>query len=239
MSDNEEKTGNSASQEQIPIYVKVSVKTRDIIDHYKKEGKTISYIIEEAIKRYASFKSLSPDIVAMLNKHIETYGNERTVLEKAIKLLDAEEDLRNSEDIDLWCKARDELKMMLIGKTTFSQMLEAAEAPEQSLDKPMKKNIALDVILWYVKKPLNQVDLEEILAAIRRIWIMANYFYSIDVEGGPNEFHLIFKHHQNRRYSNYWLGYFKEMFRSQDLSFKCDVEGQALDETLSLTIRKT
>ncbi|MBY8981567.1 MAG: hypothetical protein KGD57_01345 [Candidatus Lokiarchaeota archaeon] len=231
----EEKQGADTS----PIYVKVSSETREIINKYKDEGKTISYIIAEAIEIYNNIKSLSPEIAGTIEKYKEKYGNETKLIENAIRLLDKQENLERSEDIDLWCRARDELQMMLIGKTTFNQLLTAAESPEESLDKPMKRNIALGVILWVTGKPINDLSLDEIINAIKKMWIVANYFYFIDIRKIANdEYHVIFKHHENKRYSNYWLGYYKEFFLSDELPFKCHVEGQALDETLSLTIKK-
>lgn len=48
---------------------------------------------------------------------------------------------------------------------------------------------------------------------------------------------MLFRHRQNKRYSAYWLGYFTELFKSQEIAFKYEVEGQAFDETLSLTVK--
>ncbi|MBY9007245.1 MAG: hypothetical protein KGD63_10860 [Candidatus Lokiarchaeota archaeon] len=225
--------------ETSPIYVKVSNETREIIDKYKDEGKTISYIIGESIELYNNIKSLSPEIVGIIEKYKNKYETETKLFESAIRLLDKRENLERSEDIDLWCRARDELQMMLIGKTTFNQLLSAAESPEESLDKPMKRNIALGVILWVTGKPINVLSLEEIIYAIKKMWIVANYFYFVDIKKlASDEYHVVCKHHENKRYSNYWLGYFKELFLSEELPFKCIVEGQAFDETLSLTIKK-
>ncbi|MBN1213858.1 MAG: hypothetical protein JXA99_00295 [Candidatus Lokiarchaeota archaeon] len=239
MSTKKEKLEDKQNSETTPIYVKVSNETRDIIDKYKDEGKTISYIIGEAIDLYDSIKSLSPEIAGIIEKYKNKYKTETKLFENAIKLLDKHENLERSEDIDLWCRARDELQMMLIGKTTFNQLLTAAETPEESLDKPMKRNIALGVILWVTGKPINALSLEEIIQAIKKMWIVANYFYFVDVKKLANDqYHVVCKHHENKRYSNYWLGYFKELFLSNDLPFKCSVEGQAFDETLSLTIKK-
>ena len=84
-----------------------------------------------------------------------------------------------------------------------------------------------------------KLSLEEIVNAIQKVWIVANYFYFIDIKKeSVDQYHIIFKHHQNKRYSNYWFGYFKELFDSEDLSFKCVVEGEEFDETLSMTVKK-
>jgi len=48
----------------------------------------------------------------------------------------------------------------------------------------------------------------------------------------------MFRHHQNRNYSEYWAKYFIEMLSSEELSFKCMVETQSFEETLSLIIKK-
>ena len=190
-----------------PIYVKVDETTRNIIDKYKNLGTTISNLVKVAVEMYDEYNSIS------------YYGKQKNL------------------DRDLWVRSRDEMKMMLIGKTTFNQLIAAAEAPEEALDKPFKKNVAFDLILWYTEKPLKNLTIDEIITTIQKIWVVANYFYMIDVHKEGDEFHLLFKHRQNKRYSRYWLGYFSEVFLSEDLSFKCITEGQAFDETLSMTIK--
>ena len=52
------------------------------------------------------------------------------------------------------------MKMMLIGKTTFNQLIAAVEAPEESLNKPWRKNVVIDLILWYNDaKPLKNLSI--------------------------------------------------------------------------------
>lgn len=221
------------------IYVKVSDEIREIIDKYKEEGSTISSIIEDGIRFYDDYYSMSPEILAIFDKYKDQYQDKSALIEEALKLLDKQKDPEKAEELDLWCRAREEMQMMLIGKTTFKELLIAAETPEESLDKPIKRNIALDVILWYTGKPIRNITFNEILLTIKKMWIAANYFYFIDLKKeSDDQYHLIFKHHQDKRYSNYWLRYFKELFQAKDLSFKCAVEGEAFDETLSLTIKK-
>ena len=221
------------------IYVKVSDEIREVIDKYKGEGITISSIIEEAIRFYNEYYSMSPEIVAIFDKYKDQYKTRTELIHDALKLLEKQKDPEKAEALDLWIRARDELQMMLIGKTTFKELLIAAETPEESLDKPIKRNIALDVILWYTGKPIKSLSLDEIISTIKKMWMAANYFYFVDVKKiNTDQYHIIFKHHQDKRYSNYWLRYFKEVFNAEDLSFKCTVEGEDFDETLSLTIKK-
>ena len=208
-------------------------------DNYEKQKITISTIIENAIDVYNNYHSLPSEIFAILEKYEPDYGSEIKEIEEAIKLLDQKKNIAKSDDMDLWIKAREEMKMMLIGKTTFNQLIAAAEAPKDSLEKPFKRNVALDLILWYTGKPIKTLSLEEILKTIQKMWVVANYFHLIDArKESEDQYHLIFKHRQNKRYSNYWLGYFTELFHSDDLAFKCAVEGEAFDETLSLTVKK-
>jgi hypothetical protein len=219
--------------------VQVLKQTREIIDKYKaNENKTISGLIAEAIELYDKYYSMSPEIFAIFEKYKNTYTNELKIIEEGVRLLDKQKSPGISEDLELWCRTRDEMQMMLIGKTTFKELLIAAETPEESLDRPIKRNIALDVILWYTGKPIKTLSLEEIIMSIKRMWIVANYFYYIEIKKeSEDQYHLIFKHDQDKNYSNYWLRYFTEVFNSTDLSFKCSVEGEAFDETLSLTIK--
>lgn len=207
---------------------------------YKKEKITISTVIDTVIDVYQTYKIISPKILEIIQKYTEEYGSGKNVIEEAVKLLERNRNPDElDQDLDLWCRSKEELGMMLIGKTTFMQMIAAAESPEDSLDKPIKRNIALDTILWYTGKQIRSLSLDEILNAIKVVWKAANYFYLIDVrKESSDQYHVIFKHYQNKRYSNYFLSYFKELFKSEDLMFKCLVEGEAFGETLSLTVKK-
>lgn len=230
---NKSTDGTKESELKLNIYVKVDESTRSIIDKYKHLGTTISHLVKDAIEMYDEYNSMSPEVKAI----IDTYMDEEEILvsflERAIRYYGQQKNL----DRDLWVRTRDEMKMMLIGKTTFNQLIAAAEAPKDAREKPFKKNVAIDLILWYTGKPLKNLDLEEIIATVQKMWVVANYFYKIDVHHEEDEFYLLFKHRQNKRYSRYWLGYFTELFSSEDLPYKCIIEGQPFDETLSMTIK--
>ena len=218
-----------------PIYVKVSDETRSLIDKHKKDGTTISDLVRYSVKCYDDFNSMSPEINAIIEKYKEENESEIQFIERAIKYYGDQKNL----DRDLWVRARDEMKMMLIGKTTFNQLIAAAEAPEDSLEKPWRKNVAIDLILWYNgSRPLKSLSIEEIVKTIQKIWVVANYFHTIDVQKESEDiYHLLFRHRQNKRYGVYWLGYFTELFMSEEMPFKCEIEGQAFDESISMTIK--
>ncbi|MFX0030037.1 MAG: hypothetical protein ACFE8B_12565 [Candidatus Hermodarchaeota archaeon] len=218
-----------------PLYVKVSDETRSLIDKYKVQGTTISDLVRNAVKCYDEFNSISPEIHATIERYKEDGESDIAFIERAIKYFGDQKTLGR----DLWVRARDEMKMMLIGKTTFNQLIAAAEAPEDSLEKPWRKNVAIDIILWYNEaKPLKSLSIEEIIKTIQKMWVVANYFHTIDVvKESEDEFHILFRHRQNKRYSSYWLGYFTELFHSEEMPFKCQVEGQVFDESISMTIK--
>ncbi|MFX0142191.1 MAG: hypothetical protein ACFFDN_51610 [Candidatus Hodarchaeota archaeon] len=239
----ESKLNDTNSKGQIDkskLFTEIRNLTRDKIDKLKEKNKTtISQIIEDAIEIYDNYESIAPEVRSSIEKYEEEYGGWTSVVEAAIKLLESQKDPEKSEDIDLWCRMRDEMHMVALGKTTFNQLLAAAAAPEERLDKPMRKNIGKDIIMWYTGKPIKSLTLEEIIGAIEKVWRSANFFYIIDVKKENNDqFHVIFRHNQNERYSLYWLGYFEELFSSEDLSFKCILEGEAFGESLSLIIKK-
>ena len=129
--------------------------------------------------------------------------------------------------------------MALIGKTTFNQLIAAAAAPKDSLHEVQKRNVGFDVLLWYTGKPIKDLTFEEIIDAIKIIWEAANWFYKIEFnKESDDQYHLMCRHHQNKSYSDYWGKYFEELLTSEELSFKCYVESQSFEETLSLIIKK-
>ena len=215
------------------IFVKVDDTTRSVIDKYKNLGTTISNLVKDAVEMYDEYNSMTPEVKAIIDTYKDEDENLVSFLERAIRYYGQQKNL----DRDLWVRTRDEMKMMLIGKTTFNQLIAAAEAPKDALEKPFKKNVAIDLILWYTGKPLKNLKLEEVITTVQKMWVVANYFYKIDVHPEGDEFHLLFKHTQNKRYSRYWLGYFTELFSSEDLPYKLIIEGQAFDETISMTIK--
>jgi hypothetical protein len=216
-----------------PIYVKVSDETRGLIDKYKLQGTTISDLVRNAVKCFDDFNSISPEIHATIEKYREEEESDIIFIERAIKYFGEQKNL----DRDLWVRARDEMKMCLIGKTTFNQLIHAAEMPVDARERAYHKNVAFDLILWYTGKPLKSLSVEEIINTIAKMWVVANYFYAIDVHKENDEFHVLFKHRQNRRYSEYWLGYFTALFASEGLAFKCSVEGMTFDESISMIIK--
>jgi len=233
---NDTEENDSKSSEKLSLFVKVDEDARAIIDKYKDMGIKIAKLIEDAVDIYDDFNSLSPEIKAIIEKYQEKDETLVSFLERAVKFYGDHLGNQKNLDRDLWMRAREEMKMMLIGKTTFNQLIHAAELPQDARERPYRKNVALDLILWDTGKPLKSLKIEEIITTVQKIWRVANYFYDIVVHQEGNQYHLLFKHRQNKRYSEYWLGYFTSLFESEELTCKCKVDGQVFDETLSMTI---
>ncbi|MHA2037949.1 MAG: hypothetical protein ACW98X_16045 [Promethearchaeota archaeon] len=227
-----DKISDSESKDKA-IYVKVNEETRNLIDKYKLQGTTISDLVKNSIKCYDNFKSISPEVSAIIEKYKENNEENVNFIEHAIQYFGDQKNV----DRDLWVRMREEMKMCLIGKTTFNQLIHAAMVPEDARERAYQKNVAFDTILWYTGKPIQSLTVEEIINTIVKIWTVANYFYVIDVKKEKDEFHILFKHRQNRRYSEYWLGYFTTLFNSDDLAFKCSVEGMTFEESISMIVK--
>ncbi len=82
---------------------------------------------------------------------------------------------------------------------------------------------AMNIIEWYARKTIKQMDCGEIITCIKKIWLAANYFYNIEVEtGDKGSYHVSFYHDlQEKRYSDYWSKYFTVLLEQ---SFPCHVE---------------
>ena len=167
MAKNDDKTNGTkeADPKVKPLFVQVDETTRNIIDKYKHLGTTISNLVKDAVEMYDEYNSMSPDVKAVIDTYKKDEENLVSFLERAISYYGSQKNL----DRDLWVRTRDEMKMMLIGKTTFNQLIAAAEAPKDALEKPFKKNVAIDLILWYTGKPLKSLKLEEIITTVLKV----------------------------------------------------------------------
>ncbi|MHA1150752.1 MAG: hypothetical protein ACTSR8_21230 [Promethearchaeota archaeon] len=235
------------------FFTEIDYEARQIIDKYKERGIKISSMIEDAIDLYELYHSMSANTHAIIDRYAKrdesnpeviSYDEEFAVIEEAIHFFDKSHHIRKEDEDDvLLIRARKERDMMLIGKMTFKQLIDAAASPKKSIDKPQKRNNALDVILWYTKKPITALSLVEIIEAIQKMWVVTNFFKKIEVnEESGDIYYLTFIHNEDELYSKYWLGYFEVLFSflndSDAVPFKCAFEGQAFGQTLSITIKE-
>lgn len=251
MLDRENEKKSNDHEERASLYVQILKDTKETIENLKqKEGTTQSTIIEQAIGLYNVYSSIPQKTKNLIKLYAGEYGdsnaleNQMKAISHTIEEYDKKKNKEKSSDTDIWLKARKERGMMLIGKTTFNQLVAAARAEKKDLERPQSRNNALDVIVWYTKKPLRVLTLKEILHAIKKMYTIANYFDQIDiVEQSTDTYYITFFHQQHQNYSEYWYGYFKTLFENlndnDDVIFNCKFKGDALEETISIIIEKT
>ncbi|MBD3339655.1 MAG: hypothetical protein GF353_11140 [Candidatus Lokiarchaeota archaeon] len=234
-------------EETRDLFAKVDKNTKDLIEQIKERIReqdderraTLGTAINQIVSFYEKLNIANPDVKKIIDKYSDDYKDEADLLTDALRIFDTYKRKR----LDLWLAASEELRMMLIGPTTFRNLLYAADAPKKSLDKPQRENNALDVILWYTKKPITMLSLEEILYAIKDIWTVFNFFSSIEItKQSRDTYYIRFLHSEDERYSRYYLGYFERLFyylnASKDVPFKCGFDGQAFGQTVSINVRE-
>ena len=221
------------------IYAKISDETRQKIDALKEEGKTISYIIQSAVDIYTIYNSTPKEIKEFVYAHEDEFGGQKNIAIEALRQFISNFQRDMSSDEGLWIKARDQMNVMMVGKKFITQLINAADIKGFELKKPQIRNLAIDPLLWYSGKPIKELSLEEFLNAIKRIWVVFKYFNLIDVKKqSEKNYYIMFNHRQNKSYSNFWLKIFKELFTLDEFAFNVVVEGEAYEETLSLTIKE-
>ncbi|MFX1276766.1 MAG: hypothetical protein ACFFAT_17225 [Promethearchaeota archaeon] len=169
---------------------------------------TISSETEEILNKYATLKDKN-------GKKI--YGNKSRVIEKALDLLDKFHFPEKEHEQVIWNRAKNELKMLMVGKPTFLAYISG------NYKQVYEDNIAIDIIEWYTQKNIEDLSIEATLNAIKDIWIAGNYFYDAKIEKGNKGSYIMLLYHdfQNKTYSEFWGNYFS-LFLSRQKN--CNVD---------------
>lgn len=171
---------------------------------------------------------ISQSIYDDIEELADIYGSKSNVIEKAVHFFKSYK--KNwDEEQKVWNKAR-ELNMVLVGKTTFMSYLTG------NSQKAWEENLATEVIEWISNKHIEDLSLIEMLQAIKKMWVAANYFTSIkinesDVDGAIEVF---FYHTFNKSYSDFWAKYFKTWLKQNN---KVEVTLNSRIESFSLNIK--
>ena len=133
---------------------------------------------------------------------------------------------------DIWVRAREELNMVLIGKTTYLSYIKGGPTLAQ------ERNIAIDIIEWYKNEKIDSLTLEEILEAIKCLWLAANYFTKIEIDvGSKNTYQMTFYHDlHDDKYSEFWGKYFSELLKNTK---NCEIEIFSRNMSLILNIKQS
>lgn len=178
---------------------------------------------------------ISEEKYKIINKYVnrldengeKIFGDQSKVIEKALEALDKQFTPENSLQ-EIWNRARKELNMVLVGKTTYLSYITGGAPLAQ------EKNIAIEIIEWYKKKKIEDLSTFEILDAIKDIWMAANYFHRIEITEEDNGYQFALYHDfHDEQYSEFWGVYFMSLLKLQK---KCSVEIFARNESLILTV---
>lgn len=174
--------------------------------------------------------TISDESYNILQQYIEEFGSKSAVVDKALKSLKKFKEPHLQDQRSIWCRAKDELKMLLVGKTTFLNYIKG------EVDEAYTKNIAVEVIEWYLGKRIGEMTLIDFLEGLKGMWQVANYFYHIDLEKNiKGTFQMRFNHDLTNDYSRFWAGYFEKLLID---NWGCFVESFIRNESFYLIIRE-
>jgi len=174
--------------------------------------------------------TISDDSYDILEKYMEEFGSKSAVVDNALKALKKFKEPLMQDQRSIWCRAKDELKMLLVGKTTFLNYIKG------EADEAYTKNIAVEVIEWYLGKRIGEMTLVEFLEGLKGMWQVANYFYHIDLEKNKKgTFQMRFNHDLTHEYSQFWAGYFEKLLID---NWGCFVESFIRNESFYLIIKE-
>ncbi len=188
-------------------------------------------------KKQTIHTTLSDKAINVLEKYqklldvngIPIYPTKTNIIEEALELLDNHYNPSKNDLQTIWNRAKKELNMVLVGKKTFLAYISG------DFKRAFQENIALEIVEWYQGKFINEMNLEDLLNAIKNVWLAANYFYKIDIEKGSKGSYQISFYHDfhSKEYSEYWGNYFSVLLQQHK---KCEVEMFARNESLTLRI---
>ena len=186
-------------------------------ENNKNNNKKIQLGVRVSEETYNSIEDLTED-----------YGSKWKVIEEAIDFFKKYK--KNwDDDQKIWNRARKEMDMLLVGRTTFQSYISG------NYETAWKENIATKVIEWITHKHLDDLDLKETLNAIKDMWKAANYFKHVDIKEkmGDDAFVMTFYHTFNQKYGEFWSNYFKVWLENNK---KCKITYSIEREFFKLTI---
>ncbi|MHA2087065.1 MAG: hypothetical protein ACW972_02235, partial [Promethearchaeota archaeon] len=140
--------------------------------------------------------TVSNEAFSIVERLEEEYGSKSAVVDEALKILKKFKEPNLGSIEEIWCRAREELNMVLVGKTTFLSYIKG------KYEEAIKKNIAIEVIEWFLGKRKEEMSLEEFLKGLTGMWKVANYFYKVELEkNDKGSFQIRFNHDLTRDYS--------------------------------------
>ncbi|MFX1258775.1 MAG: hypothetical protein ACFFAN_13020 [Promethearchaeota archaeon] len=175
--------------------------------------------------------TISEESEEILELYKDEYGSKSAVVDAAIKTLKRFKEPRLGDVNEIWLRARDELNMVLVGKTTFLSYIKGKK------EDVYFKNIGVEVIEWYNGKRIDEMNLEEFLNGIKGMWKVANYFHKIEIDKNEKGvFQMKFNHDLTNNFSSHWAKYFETLLKKH---WNCSVESFVRNESFYLIIKET
>lgn len=185
---------------------------------------------ERKVQKNSVHATISHESYEILQRYKEEFGSKSAVVDAALKSLKKSKEPRLEDQRKIWCRARDELNMLLVGKTTFLSYIKG------KVEEAYTKNIAVESIEWYLGKRIENMTLQKFLEGIKGMWQVANYFYNIELEKNKKgTFQMRFNHELTRDYSIFWAQYFEKLLID---NWGCFVEAFIRNESFYLIIRE-
>jgi len=182
---------------------------------------TIPTHIKELIDKYSEMEDRDGNKI---------FGKKSKVIERALQLLDNYYNPKENDIEIIWCRAREELNMVLVGKTTFLSYISG------NTKKAYKDNIAVEAVEWYNSKRIEEMDLDEFLMGLKGMWLVANYFRKIEIiKYDEGAIQMTFNHELTREYGKFWAGYFKSLLEN---NWNCSVQKSIRNESFYLIIKE-
>jgi predicted CopG family antitoxin len=173
--------------------------------------------------------TISDESYEILQQFKEEFGSKSAVVDAGLKSLKKLKEPHLEDQRKIWCRARDELNMLLVGKTTFLSYIKG------NVEEAYSKNIAIEAIEWYLGKTIENMTLQKFLEGLKGMWLAANYFYKIELEKNEKgTFQLRFNHELTKEYSIFWAKYFEKILID---NWGCFVEAFIRNESFYLIIR--
>lgn len=174
--------------------------------------------------------TISHESYEILQQFEEEFGSKSAVVDAAIKSLKKFKEPQLEDQGRIWSRAREELNMVLVGKTTFLNYIKG------EVEEAFTKNIAVESIEWYLGKRIELMKLQEFLNGLKGMWQVANYFYNIDLEkNDKGTFQMRFNHDLTKEYSDFWARYFEKLLKD---NWRCFVEAFIRIESFYLIVRE-
>ena len=181
-------------------------------------------------QKKAVHATISDESFEIIQKYENEYGSKSAVVDTALRVFKKFKKPYLDEVIGAWCRARNELNMVLVGKTTLLSYISG------NYREAYEKNIALEVIEWFLGKKKEDMEFEEFLNGLKGMWHIANYFYSIEIDKNQEEaFQITFKHDLTQEFSEFWAEYFQILLKKH---WNCSVMTFTRNESFHLIIKE-